>query len=222
NTIMLIFAEEKNNKLVPLQKVIINACVVDMIAEVNIVQVYQNLEEDKIEAIYKFMVNDTAAVCGFEATIDERKFIGIQGYWASLLEEQDSDVLKCSVGNIMPRQKVEIKIKYVIELQNDAESDSVRLILPATIAPKYGSYYFNRKRDTKISDSSDYSPIEFFITCRMSSSINSIKSPSHPDHIFIDDKDNEQGISKVTSNKDLYYLENDFILLIKSQDIGKP
>ncbi|KAF0546084.1 von willebrand domain-containing protein [Gigaspora margarita] len=75
---MLIVGEENNKKLVPLKKVVVNACVVDMIAEVNITQIYENLEKDKIEAIYEFIVSDTAAVCGFEATIDDkRKVIGI-------------------------------------------------------------------------------------------------------------------------------------------------
>ncbi|CAG8733017.1 22368_t:CDS:2, partial [Dentiscutata erythropus] len=268
-TIMLIFTEGKDYKPVPLQKVEVNAHVVDMIAEVNILQTYKNLEEKDIEAIYKFILSDTAAVCGFEATIDDkRKIIGIvkeaeqakkeykeaikvfihynrnfiniasilkllnlkQGYGAYLLEEQDSDTFKCSIGNIRPGQKVKIKIKYVIELQHDVEANSVRFILPATIAPKYGTHFFNHKRmrlSTEISDSSDYSPIEFSITCTMSSPINRIKSPSHPDHISIDYKDKEQGISqftsKVKSNKEnLYYLETDFILLIKSQNIDEP
>ncbi|KAF0562118.1 von willebrand domain-containing protein [Gigaspora margarita] len=49
-----------------------------MIAEVNITQIYENLEENNIEAIYEFMISDTAAVCGFEAIIDdERKVIEI-------------------------------------------------------------------------------------------------------------------------------------------------
>ncbi|KAF0562113.1 von willebrand domain-containing protein [Gigaspora margarita] len=179
-------------------------------------------EKDKIEAIYEFIISDTAAVCGFEATIDKRKVIGIvkeaeqakneykeainQGCGAYLLEEQDSGIFKCSVGNIMPRQKVEIKIKYVIEIQHDAGTDSVRFILPATIAPKYGSYVFNRKNH---STDSDYFPLEFTIICRMSSQIdNEVEGPR---------------ISKVTLNREnLYYLENDFILLIKSRNLGEP
>ncbi|CAG8855863.1 40808_t:CDS:1, partial [Gigaspora margarita] len=142
-----------------------------------------------------------------------------QGCGAYLLEEQDSGIFKCSVGNIMPRQKVEIKIKYVIEIQHDAGTDSVRFILPATIAPKYGSYVFNHKKERHSTDS-DYSPLEITINCRMSSQIDNIKSPSH--HISIDEDENPR-ISKVTLNREnLYYLENDFILLIKSRNIGEP
>ncbi|CAG8571947.1 9062_t:CDS:10, partial [Racocetra fulgida] len=125
------------------------------------------------------MIHDTVAVCGFEATIDnKRKIIGIvkeaeqakkeydeaikQGHGAYLLEEQDSEVFKCSVGNIKPGQTIEIQIKYMIELKHDAETDSVRFTLPATIAPKYGSHIFNHKRMRlfdKISDL-DFPPLE--------------------------------------------------------------
>ncbi|RIB28440.1 vault protein inter-alpha-trypsin domain-containing protein [Gigaspora rosea] len=235
---MLIVGEENNKKLVPLKKVVVNAWVVDMIAEVNITQIYENLEKDKIEAIYEFNISDTAAVCEFEATIDDkRKIIGIvkeaeqakkeykeainQGYGAYLLEEKKSDIFKCSVGNIMPGQKVEIKIKYVIEMQHDVGAESVRFILPATIAPKYGSYVFKHKKMHLYTDS-DHFPLEFIINCRMSSQIDSIISPSHPKHISKYESDG-QSIAKVTLNQEkLYYLETDFILLIKSRDIDKP
>ncbi|CAG8503989.1 29067_t:CDS:10, partial [Racocetra persica] len=225
---MLISTDEKSARPVPLKKVVIEAHVIDM--------TYENIEKNKIKAVYKFMIHDTVAVCGFEATIDnKRKIIGIvkeaeqakeydeaikQGHGAYLLEEQDSEVFKCSVGNIMPGQKIEIQIKYMIELKHDAETDSVRFTLPATIAPKYGSHIFNHKKMRlfdKISDL-DFPPLEFSIVCRMNSPICSIKSPSHN----ITELKEKPSISKVTLNENIHFLEKDFILLVKSQDIDKP
>ncbi|CAG8534553.1 11291_t:CDS:2, partial [Scutellospora calospora] len=206
---------------------------------VNIFQTYKNVGKDKIEAIYRFMIHGNAAVCGFEATIDDkRKVIGIvkeaeqakseyekaikEGHGAYLLEEQDSDVFKCSVGNIEQGQKVEIKIKYVTELQHDAETDSIRFILPVDITPRYGSHIVGHGKmrfSDEISDL-DHFPLKLFLTCRMNSPICSIKSPSHD--ISHDIKDDKQRTSKVSLNEKIYFLEKDFILLIKSQDIDKP
>jgi hypothetical protein len=45
---------------------------------VTISQVYKNIEEDTIEALYKFPIYEAAAICGFEAEIDgQRKVKGI-------------------------------------------------------------------------------------------------------------------------------------------------
>ncbi|CAG8710557.1 17956_t:CDS:2, partial [Cetraspora pellucida] len=234
---MLISTDEKNARPVPLKKVVVEAYVIDMVAEGTNLITFENTEKNKIEAIYKFMIRDTSAVCGFEATIDNnRKIIGIvkeaeqakkeyneaikQGHGAYLLEEQDSEVFKCSVGNINPGQQIEIKIKYMTELQHDVETDSVRFILPAAIAPKYGSQIFNHKK-LHLSDKfsySDYSPLKFSIVCRMNSPICSIKSPSHN----ITELRNKPSTSKVTLDDDILFLEKDFILLIKSQDIDRP
>jgi hypothetical protein len=45
--------------------------------KVTISQTYKNVEKDTIEAQYKFPINESAAVCGFEAEIDGRKIKGV-------------------------------------------------------------------------------------------------------------------------------------------------
>ncbi|PKY30451.1 hypothetical protein RhiirB3_531058, partial [Rhizophagus irregularis] len=62
----LCFIVEQEIKPIPLQNVAVEANIVDMIAEVTISQVYKNIEEDTIEALYKFPIYEAAAICGFE------------------------------------------------------------------------------------------------------------------------------------------------------------
>ncbi|CAG8800986.1 15421_t:CDS:2, partial [Gigaspora rosea] len=57
-------------------------------------QTYKNVEQNTIEAIYKFPFNEVAAVCGFEAEVD-------QGHGAYLLEEH---IFQCSISNVMADQ----------------------------------------------------------------------------------------------------------------------
>ncbi|CAG8660889.1 1699_t:CDS:2, partial [Cetraspora pellucida] len=142
-----------------------------------------------------------------------------QGRGAYLLEEKpDSEVFECSVGNIEPGQKVVIKIKYVTELQHCAETDSISFNLPAAIAPKYGTHIFNHRKMRCDEDSElKYHELKLSITCTMSSRICSIKSPSHKIKFTeLNDK------PEVTLDETIHYLEKDFILLIKSQNIYKP
>ena len=55
---------------VPLKKVQLRAKLVDFIAEVNIIQDYVNQEANPIEVIYSFPVEESAAIIGFEASIN--------------------------------------------------------------------------------------------------------------------------------------------------------
>ncbi|CAG8486152.1 327_t:CDS:10 [Cetraspora pellucida] len=241
--------EEKNpsedcQNPVPLQDVSVDANIVDMIAETTVCQTYKNVEQNTIEAIYKFPLHEAAAVCGFEAEIDGKKKVkGIvkdakqaskeydeaiqQGHGAYLLEEQLPDVFQCSVGNITAGQTVVIRITYVTELKHDADSEKVRFVFPTHIAPRYGSSNNSPANDGKklIPDEVSYGKTDYYldlnITCRMTSIIQSIESPSH--HISTElNIDGNPKVSKITLAEQITYLEKDFILVVKSLDLDKP
>ncbi|RGB40837.1 von Willebrand factor type A domain-containing protein [Rhizophagus diaphanus] len=230
---------------IPLQNVVVEANVVDMIAEVTISQTYKNVEKDTIEAFYKFPIYEAAAICGFEAEIDGRKIKGIvkeskeaakeyteavqKGYGAYLLESESEDVFQCSVGNITSGQTVIIKITYVTELKHDSETEKIRFVLPTNIAPRYGSSeYSSSSNDGKIlnpdvvsySNKADFY-LDLAITCRMTSTIQNIESPSHKISTELNIDENPK-ISKVTLSEQITYLEKDFILVVKSKDLNQP
>ncbi len=54
---------------VPLQSVSVEASVVHIAAHVTIEQVFLNEHSSPIEAVYRFPLNEQAAICGFEAEI---------------------------------------------------------------------------------------------------------------------------------------------------------
>ncbi|CAG8712748.1 4371_t:CDS:2, partial [Dentiscutata heterogama] len=215
---------------------------VDMIAEVVISQTYTNVENDTIEAIYKFPIHEAAAVCSFEAEIDGKtKVKGIvreteeavkeyntaiqEGHGAFLMNSQLPDVFECMVGNILPKQTVVISITYVTELKHDAETEKIRFVLPTSIAPRYGSglsgipsFASNLPLVNTVEPTNHLS---ISVTCRMTSFITSIESPSH----YISTELNIDGnpkISRVTLNEQANYLEKDFVLVIKSQGLDQP
>ncbi|PKC07959.1 hypothetical protein RhiirA5_500298 [Rhizophagus irregularis] len=242
----LCFIVEQEIEPIPLQNVAVEANIVDMIAEVTISQVYKNIEEDTIEALYKFPIYEAAAICGFEAEIDgQRKVKGIvkeakeaakeyteaiqEGHGAYLLESESEDVFQCSVGNITSEQTVVIKITYVTELKHDSESEKIRFVLPTNIAPRYGSSeYSSSSNDGKIlnpdvvsySNKADFY-LELAVTCRMTSAIQNIESPSHKISTEMNIDGNPK-ISKITLTEQITYLEKDFILVVKSKDLDQP
>ncbi|GBB90906.1 hypothetical protein RclHR1_00180044 [Rhizophagus clarus] len=233
-------------KPIPLRNVVVEANVVDMIAEVTISQTYKNFEKNTIEAFYKFPIYEAAAVCGFEAEIDgQRKIKGIvkeskeaakeyteavqKGHGAYLLESESANVFQCSVGNITSGQTVVIKITYVTELKHDSETEKIRFVLPTHIAPRYGSSeYSSSSNDGKIlnPDAVSYSNradfyLDLTVTCRMTSTIQNIESPSHKISTEMNIDENPK-ISKITLTEQITYLEKDFILVVKSKDLNQP
>ncbi|CAC5400316.1 PARP2_3_4 [Mytilus coruscus] len=66
----------KGKKSVPLKSVHIRAHLLDLVAKVVILQEYKNENNVPIEAKYVFPLDDTAAVCGFEAFINGKHVIG--------------------------------------------------------------------------------------------------------------------------------------------------
>ncbi|RIA91047.1 hypothetical protein C1645_822529 [Glomus cerebriforme] len=218
-------------KPIPLQNVIIEANVVDMIAEVTIGQTYKNIEKDTIEALYKFPIHEAATVCRFEAEIDgQRKIKGIvkeakeaakeyteaiqQGHGTYLLESESADIFQCSIGNIKSGQTVVIKITYVTELKHDSESEKIRFVLPTHIAPRYGSSEFS-------SFSNDGKILKSDILIKMTSVIQNIESPSHKISTEMNIDDNSK-ISKITLAEQITYLKKDFILVVKSKNLDQP
>ena len=61
---------------VPLQSVHIRAKLIDLAANVVVLQAYKNNSSAPIEAKYVFPLDDMAAVCGFEAFINDKHVVG--------------------------------------------------------------------------------------------------------------------------------------------------
>ncbi|KAJ6662349.1 hypothetical protein lerEdw1_012513 [Lerista edwardsae] len=140
---------DKSGNPVPLKDVHIKGRVIDFVAEVVVFQTYENQSRIPIEAKFVFPLDDTAAVCGFEAFIKEKHIIGevkeketahreyreavSRGDGAYLMDQDAPDIFTVSVGNLPPSVKVLIKITYITELSY--EKGCLSFHLPAAVAP---------------------------------------------------------------------------------------
>lgn len=135
-----------------LMEVHVRAKIIDLVTEVIIFQSYKNNSGMAVEAKYVFPLSEDAAICGFEAFINDKHVVGevkekekahkeykqaiAQGHGAYLMDEEKGNVFTVSVGNIPPHAKIVIKITYVSELSITGEPDSkIKFGLPGTIAP---------------------------------------------------------------------------------------
>ena len=141
---------------IPLREISVQAKLLDMIGEVTIFQEYFNPSSKPIEAKYVFPLQRGAAVCGFEAFINQKHLIGITkekeqakkeykeaiaaGKGAYLLNSAETpDVFTISVGNLPPKTTVVVKITYVTELEVDTSLGCITFCLPSKVHPMINS-----------------------------------------------------------------------------------
>ena len=141
-----------NNQHIPLKDVNIDINVINNIAEFTIYQLYEN-NETPAEIFYKFPTPAGASVYHFQATIDDKivktvikekeeakkEYNGAitQGHNTFMLNYNEGDVFSCCIGNVDKNKKINIEIKYSVELKTEITSSQLRLVIPLTIMPRY-------------------------------------------------------------------------------------
>uniref|UniRef100_A0AAZ3QVK4 Poly [ADP-ribose] polymerase n=1 Tax=Oncorhynchus tshawytscha TaxID=74940 RepID=A0AAZ3QVK4_ONCTS len=133
----------------PLQAVHVRARLMDLLSQVIIFQTYTNQSTVPIEAKYVFPLDDSAAVCGFEAFINGKHVMGQvkekqqarkeykqaieRGHGAYLMDQDAPDVFTISVGNLPAGATVLIKVTFVTELV--VMEGLINFSLPGSVAP---------------------------------------------------------------------------------------
>ncbi len=131
---------------VPLVGVVARAEIRDYACRLVLSQRFRNDEDVPIEAVYKFPLDEGAAVCGFEVEIDGRRIVGrveerekafeaydealAAGHGAYLLDEERADVFTASVGNLPPGGEAVLRITTVSELPLEGDSHPLHACPP--------------------------------------------------------------------------------------------
>ncbi|MFN7989449.1 MAG: VIT domain-containing protein [Thermoanaerobaculia bacterium] len=223
---------------VPLLGVSVEAELKGFAARVTLSQRYRNDGEQPIEAVYVFPLDESAAVCGFEALVDGTVVVGkvmekekafeayddaiSAGHGAYLLDEERADVFTASIGNLPPGAEVVVKITTVSELA--AEGDALRFTLPTTVSPRYAPSEDRRGVGRTPAEALN-PPVSFRVpyglslTLRldMPSAIRGVESPSHPVSV---DLDGARGT--VTLGTTETALDHDFVLLVRLAGADRP
>ncbi|CAF3602122.1 unnamed protein product [Rotaria sordida] len=145
---------ETQQAYVPLRNVSVEAWIDSFAADVTLTQIFVNQEENPIEAIYVFPIEENGAVYSFTAEIDNRTITAVlkekkkaeeeyksaveQGQTAVLMRQSQEtlDTFTVNVGALPPGKECRVKITYVAELDL-IDGNSIRFVVPTTIAPRY-------------------------------------------------------------------------------------
>lgn len=135
----------------PLKHTDVKGQISGYIAIVEVTQQFHNPYDEKIEAVYVFPLPQNAAVNEFIMTIGERRIRGIirereeaeriyqqakrQGYIASLLTQERSNIFTQKVANIEPGKEIDVNIKYFNTL---AYVDGwYEFVFPMVVGPRF-------------------------------------------------------------------------------------
>ncbi|XP_012936925.2 protein mono-ADP-ribosyltransferase PARP4, partial [Aplysia californica] len=181
---------------VELRGVHIRAKLLDLAAQVVVLQEYVNNSSKAIEAKYVFPLDDAAVVCGFEAFINGKHIVGevkekekahreyreaiSQGHGAYLMDQEETpDVFTVSVGNLPAGACVLIKITYVAELQVDQELIDFKM--PASVAPwrEDAAFKQNTQNDLQSEKVSSASKTSVQVAVEMPFDIRTLDCPTH-------------------------------------------
>ncbi len=122
-----------------------------MVASVTVNQMFTNNSDKPIEAVYVFPLPNEAAVYEMKMVIGNRIIEGVlkerqeakmvyakakaEGKRASLTEQERPNIFTNSVANIMPGDKIVVRLKYVEKVDYDDGVFSLRF--PTTVGPRY-------------------------------------------------------------------------------------
>ncbi|KAF9023270.1 hypothetical protein BDZ89DRAFT_1070015 [Hymenopellis radicata] len=223
----------------PLLQVTAVASIKELGAQVKLIQKFVSDATVPIEAVYSFPVPARAAVCGFamvrqdgtqikglvKEKMEARKVYDnalAEGKTASLATQQTADVFQVSVGNLLPKEEVQIELVYATDLTEDEGNDSIRLLLPAHIGCRYGqaptSLNYNASPFINVSvDVEALSPIR-----KIGSPSHSISTELGPDSSLPGAQDLPfANYARVTLASDAPF-QKDFVLTIQSAGLDAP
>ncbi|XP_069388712.1 protein mono-ADP-ribosyltransferase PARP4 isoform X2 [Paralichthys olivaceus] len=190
---------DSSGQQLPLQAVHLKCKLMDLLSQVIIFQKYTNTSSVSIEAKYVFPLDDSAAVCGFEAFINGKHVVGKvkeketarkeykkaieKGHGAYLMDQDAPDVFTISVGNLPPGATVLIKVTFVSELI--VRDGSILFSVPGSVAPWQESAALNQTTQVTVEkvcvtdDAANTREFSLDVSVEMPNEISSLQCITH-------------------------------------------
>ncbi|MEV6930038.1 VIT domain-containing protein, partial [Dactylosporangium sp. NPDC051485] len=135
----------------PLDRLEVRAAITGLVARTDLTQEFVNVHAEPLEATYIFPLPDRAAVVAMAMTADDRVVEAdlqergaarqaydtaiAAGQRASIAEEERPDVFTMRVGNILPGERVSVRLSLVGPLAFEDGEATFRF--PLVVAPRY-------------------------------------------------------------------------------------
>lgn len=245
-------SEPRKPEPIPLKRVRLSGSITHPnVARLVLRQEFANDAEYPVTALYKFPLDEGAAVCGFEAeitadnktrtvkgTVKERvkaaqeyKEATEKGHGAFLLESEKDDVFQIAVGNLPAKASVVISLTLAALLPSDLSGpDTVRLTLPTTIGSQTYGTTPSRTGSMVVPGTPptvESTGVQLDIDLDIKApagALQSIESPSHPISVSLPSTNPDSSnlaTTKITL-PNATRLNRDFVLLLRLHEADRP
>ena len=185
------------------------------------------------------LLDEGAAVCGFEAVIDGTLVVGEvkeredafrmyddameRGDGVYLLDEERPDVFQASVGNLPPGKEVLLRLTYVTELA--VAGNGLRFTIPTTVSPRYAPVErwsvasagpMLKTLNPPVAWTVPYG-LNLSVRLEMGGAITRVESPSHPVSVTVNGHSSTVALSQRDAS-----LDRDFVLSVESEGLDRP
>ncbi len=221
---------------IPLLGVRVDGDILGRGARVRVLHKFKNTETKPIEAVYRFPLPATAAICGFRAHIGDRTIDGsveereeafkaydevlMKGYGGYLLDQERPNIFTLSVGNLNSGAEAIVEVEYVTLL--DVEESRVRFCLPTSISPRYVPPDMPDDNGIPTGDLIHplYAPnvpygLSLSLRVHDAARLSSVESPSHPVRCDMTDD-----LATVELSADTVRMDRDFVLYIGHESMA--
>lgn len=166
-----------------------------VLLEQTLQQRYRNESKQLLEVVYTFPLPPAAVLLGFASTLDGRRLEGAvvaraqaEARYEEALEAGDAPVMlealpgglyTANIGNLKPGEELEIELRFAELLP--FEQGRLRIAIPTTIAPRYGSATRAGLQPQQVPESRldvEY-PLECELTIGASLAGAAVECPSH-------------------------------------------
>ena len=197
-----------------------------LLGEVEVEQRYQNTQTGNIEAVYTFPLPMGAVLLSLEVELDGRLLGGqivekqqaeaayedavTDGDTAVMLQSAGPGLYTMNLGNLMAGEPCTIRYRYGMPLQWQGEH--LRLLLPTTIAPRYGtpSAQDMQPHQVPVTSATVSYPFSIDIEAEGLLAKAEVTSPTHT--LVVAARDGKLHVSLAQASM----LDRDFVLLFKS------
>ena len=136
---------------IPLENIEYRAVVAGNMAQVRVIQRYQNEVSQSVEAVYVFPLPDESSVTGCRMVIGDRKIAAVikerevarqeyqeaveAGHHGALMEQERPNIFTMNVGGIERGESIEVEVDYVQRVPwQDGDG---RFSIPLVVAPRF-------------------------------------------------------------------------------------
>ncbi len=218
---------------VALETVDVQARLRSLFSEVIVTQVYRNLEEANIEAIYTFPLPLDAVLLELTLELNGQTLQGVvqpqkvaeqryedaveEGDTAVLLQQVEPGLFTFNVGNINPGEKADIRLRYA--QVHRWQGDRLRFHLPTTVAPRYGAPSASGLAPYAVHEhvlSADHG-LSLKVSVAGTLAQADFECPSHPVAIA-----SRAGVTEFSLSGGFTQMDRDFVLVVKEPANAKP